>query len=258
MSMKKLNASVVVSVTAFFIIFFIFCGFAIDFTLVLVSRSQLQNAVETAALASLDEYEVSKIEQRARNVFAYSKVGQIKHSKVNVTAKKSPRSVKVNASSPVPVFFLSALGIYQIEVQANAVAKEVRSSLLPFVSAKLPLPPNHVQYKHDIPFLSRGREVFVKGVSPDKPYRVFAALGDSDKESVRWVEITCSAQNDDGGTWYSIDNDCNGIGKLGAAQYVRLSLNNQSPPNYYWDWKDFSVSEISVISSVKLVKSSEF
>ncbi len=259
MSMKKLNSSVVVSIAAFFVIFFIFCGFAIDFTLVLVARGQLQNAVEVAALGALDEYEESKIRARAQKLFGYSKVGSIKNSKIGtISVKTNPRAIMISASAPVQPYFLSALGLHIIEIQARSAAKVVKQTPIVYSSGQMPIPPNHIQYKSDKPFLSRGREIFIKGISPDKPYRVFVALGDSDKEDVRWVEITCSAQDKDGGTWYSIDDNCNGIGNLGAAQYVRLSLKPQSPPNYYWDWKDFKVDEISVITSAKLVKSSDF
>lgn len=259
MPMKKLKSSVVVSISAFFVIFFIFCGFAIDFTLMLVARGQLQNAVEVAALGALDEYEEAKISARAQKLFGYSKVGALKNSKIGkISVETNPRAIMISASAPVQPYFLSALGIHIIEVQARSAAKVVKQTPSRYSSSALPVPPNHIQYKLDKPFLSRGRELFIKGISPDKPYRVFVALGDSDEEDVRWVEVTCSANDKNGGTWYSIDDDCNGVGNLGAAQYVRLSLKPQSPPNYYWDWEDFKVDEISVITSVKLVKSSDF
>ena len=262
--MKKLKSSVVISIAAFFAIFFIFSGFAIDFTFVLVARSQLQTAVETAALSSLDEYEETEIAKRARKIFNYSKVGGIKYAEItSLQVKTNPRAVMVTATAPVKTYFLSALGISRVDVQARAAATVESKSPEPFASARMPVPSNHKQYKLDKPFLARGREIFIKGMSPELAYRVFVALGSENPEDVRWVEVTCSASpgsTNNTGIWYSLDDTCNGSGALGAAQYIRLSLQTQSPPNFYWDWDKtgFSIEDFSVITSVKLIRASMF
>ena len=264
MSIKKIKASVVISVAAFFAIFFVFSGFAIDFTFMLIARSQLQTAVETAALAALDEHTSAKIEEKARRIFNYSRVGKLEHSRItNLDVKTNPRAIMISANAPVGTYFLSVLGISRIDVQARAAARVETQRPSAFVSAKMPLPPNHRQYKLDRPFLARSREIFIRRLSPDLPYRVFVALGNNDAENIRWVEITCSASSgstNNTGVWYSINHSCTGVGELGAAQYVRLSPTTQSPPNYYWDWdkNGFSIEDFSVITSVRLIRRSEF
>lgn len=260
MSMKKLKSSVIVSVAAFFAIFFIFCGFAIDFTLMLVSRLQLQNAVETAALSSLDESEEESIRNKAQRIFDYSCVGGLKNAKIDsISVKSSSRAVLIKAVAPVQPFFLSALGIHVIEVQARAAARGVFEA--PSADGTGTVPPNHKQYKTDKPFLSRKSVLYVErgGVNSNRDIRVFVGLSDVDDQyaNLRWVEVTCSAHEKNGNSaWYNIDDNCIVAQPLGAARYIRLALNNTSPPNYYWD--EFNIDEISVLTSVRLIRSSAF
>ena len=259
MSLKKLKSNVVISVAAFFALFFIFCGFAIDFTLVLVSRLQLQNAVETAVLSALDESDKNGIRKKAQRVFNYSCVGGLKNAKIkSINIKTTSRAIMIQASAPVQPFFLSALGIHIIEVQAKAAAKGIYET--PTTNSTGGVPPNHKQYKTSKPFLSRKSAFYVKrgGTNAGRNFRVFVGLSNEENKAsaLRWVEVTCSAHNKDGGAWYNVDDNCTGLNNLGAAKYIRLSLSTTSPPNYYWD--EFEITKISVLTSVKLIKSSEF
>jgi len=252
---RKLKSSVIISVVAFFIIFFIFCGFAIDFSLVLTSRAQLQNAVEVSALNALDKRSDVKIRGRVNEVFNYSKVGIIRNARIiNIETRLDPnRAVKVTAIMPVRPYFLSALGINQIELQAQAAARA--TYITPNVDSSFDLA-NHIQYKLDFPFIAREKEIFIQRGEPnaDRDFRVFAGLSDEDNNlsALRWVEITCSKENN----WYGIDDTCIDAGRLGAAKYIRLSLDTTSPPNYYWD--DFNIGDIKVLTSVKLIRSVDF
>ena len=98
--------------------------------------------------------------------------------------------------------------------------------------------------------------VFIQRGKPneDKEFRVFAGLSDegNSEEGIRWVEITCSKKDN----WYGIDDTCIDTDRLGAAKYIRLSLDTTSPPNYYWD--DFNIDDIKVLTSVKLIRNSAF
>lgn len=255
MFVRKLKSSITISVVAFFIIFFIFCGFAIDFALVLTSRAQLQNAVEVSALNALDKCIESEIRVRASEIFNYSKVGMIRNARItNIAIKTDPnRAIQVSATTPLRPYFLSALGINQIELQARATARAIYTT--PSVDSSFNLP-NHIQYKLNLPFLSREKEIFVQRGEPNssRDFRVFVGLSDEDDKSsgIRWVEITCSKKDN----WYGIDDNCAGARPLGAAKYVRLSLDTTSPPNYYWD--DFNIADIKVLTSVKLIRNADF
>ena len=260
MSIKKLKSNVVVSVAAFFALFFIFCGFAVDFTLVLVSRLQLQNAVEVAALSSLDESDENKIKNRAQKIFEYSCVNGLKNAKIrSITVKPSSRAILIEAKAPVQPFFLSALGIHIIEVQARAAAKGVFDT--PASDTTGGVPPNHKQYKASHAFLSRKSVLYVKrgGIYAGRTFRVFVGLSDNEDSAsnLRWVEVTCSAHNKKtNDAWYNIDDNCTKTPPLGAAKFIRLALNNESPPNYYWD--NFQIDKISVLTSVKLIRAIDF
>ena len=255
MFLKKSKSSVIISVAAFFIIFFIFCGFAIDFSLVLVSRAQLQNAVETTALNSLDENKEEKIKKRAQTIFNYSKTGNIRYAQItSIETKPDPnRAILITATAPIRPYFLSALGINIIELQARASA--MANYTTPQIDTSFDVP-NHIQYKLTRPFLARNKEIFVVrgGENKERNFRVFAGLSnkEDDESNLRWIEITCSEENH----WYGINDNCSGTENLGAAKYIRLSLDTTSPPNYYWD--EFEIAKISVLTSIKLIKSSDF
>ena len=240
MSGNKVNGSVLVTIIAFFVIFFIFCGFAIDFALVLVSRAQLQNAVETAALGALNEYDTSKIISKSYSVFNYSKTGLIQTAKISHVRARTDdeRAVWIQASVPARPFFLSALGIYQIEVEAQAVAK-AEYEILGFTKPV----PNHWEFKTSKPFLERGREIKISKVDGISNYKVYASLPTTSGEKT-WHEVSLKEG------WYSIEK-----GSLGAAQYITIILDPDA--HFYWDNKT-SKPEIKVLTAVKLVKSSEF
>lgn len=255
MLIKKLKASVIISVVAFFVIFFIFCGFAIDFSLVLTTRAQLQNAVEVSALNSLDRRTDAAIRNRANEIFNCSRVGSLSHARIaNIQIKADPnRAVQISATVPVRPYFLSVLGINEIELQAQASARAVYTT--PSVDGSFDLA-NHIQYELDTPFLAREKEIFVRrgGSNASRDFRVFAGLssGGNNPNNIRWIEITCSRDNN----WYGINDSCTGVRNIGAAKFIRLSLDTTSPPNYYWD--EFVIDNISVLTSVRLIRNSSF
>jgi len=249
---NQLKASALVSVIAFFAVFFVFCGFAIDFSMVVASRAQLQTAVETAALASAAEVPALNAQTTARKVFSYSQTNSLKNSHItNVEVKNAANAILVEAYAPAQTYFLSALGINNIEIQARAAAQIepiVLNSDADFDVV------NHLQFSSPSLILAKeGAEIKITRDDTTSEYLVYAGLNDKINET-KWVEITCSSADLTAKEQY-FDFDAQCIkdkynGGISAAQYIRIINNNSSTP--------LLINELALNNAVKLIKYSQF
>lgn len=133
---NKKRASTLVFVIFFFIIFLAFAAFAVDGTIVLTNRFELQSATESAALAAASEFyygtnpatnvvepSSANVEGTARSVLNNLKVGSLRHAKVNsVDVNPGTKQVLVQTNLVSQPFFLSFLGISGINLSARACA----------------------------------------------------------------------------------------------------------------------------------------
>lgn len=248
--MKK-SGSALVSVIALYSIFFIFCGFAIDFSWVLASRLQLQNAVENTVLLSINENDLSLSEANAYKIFSYSKVNSIRNAVVSsVTVKQSQKAIFVKAKAPIQPYFLSALGINNIEIQAQAAAQLKPQLIEPDDEFNIE---NHLQFTTPkLIFDKKGYEIKIVRSDVSSEYLVYVGLNDQIGET-KWVDVTCSSSDLFAKEQkFDINAECvkNNNGDITAAKFIRIINNNSLTP--------LEVEEISLINTAKLIKRSEF
>ena len=243
---KKLKASVLVSVIALFAVFFIFCGFAIDFSMIVATRSQLQNAVETAALSAVSEIPSGNAENTAREIFSYSRVNLIRQARItNIELKASQNAMLVEASTPAQIYFLSALGINFIEIQARAAAQIQESNVAPDKDFAIA---NQLQFTApNIIFNKTGNEIRITRTSETSEYLTYVGLNDSINET-KWVEITCASNDATAEVQeFDINAECvrNNNGDISAAKFIRVINNNSLTPLEV---------ELSLINISKLIR----
>ncbi len=254
MMKSRKNASALVSVIAFFTIFFVFAAFAIDFSLVLAARAKLQNAIETTALTSVGHISEDNVETEARKVFSFFKVNQIQYAQITeITAKKSAKAILIKATSPAPTYFLSALGINTVEIQAQASAQIIPIELIPDSTFTVE---NQLQFK--APFIitpKEGAEIKVVEGADTAEYKLFIGLNDK-TDNTRWVDITCTSNDvNSKEQYFDFDIECaeNYKDGISAAEYIRIVNNNASiTPDL------FKIEEVSLINTAKLIKRSSF
>lgn len=247
---NKKNASILVSIIAFFTIFFIFCGFAIDFSMTISARLQLQNAVETAALNAVKNINSGTAEITARNIFSYSKANLIKTSRIsNITIKNPQKAILVEATAQAQPYFLSALGINNIQIQAQSAAQLIPQILQPDTDFNII---NHLQYTYPtLIFSNPGNEIKITRGDTTGEYSVYIGLNNK-LDQTRWIEITCSS---DDKTAKEQEFDFNKVceqnnGDISAAKFIRIVNKNSSTP--------LEVDELMLLNIAKLISRSSF
>lgn len=211
--MRYRKGNVLISISAFFIIFFVFCAFAIDFSLMLSARSRLQNAVETSALSAAADSSPPAMSLTADKIFSYYKTGQIKHAKITakvpiVPPPPNPRSFFVSAQAPIPTTFLAVLGISVIEIQAKAKAQILEISLEP-ESVKTGVLLSSILVD------KQGDEIYVEEAELAHGYYVFVGLNDGENPA-KWVNISCTGTATDSGGGEFTENEFGGYYKGSA------------------------------------------
>lgn len=252
---KKYKASALVSVIAFFTIFFVFCGFAIDFSMIITARSQLQNAVETTVLGAAPYISSDNAEKTAYNLFSYTKTNFIKNANItNIEIKKPANAILIEANALAQTYFLSALGIRTIEIQAQAAAEIKPIVLNPDMDLNIE---NHIQYISPVLIFSKeGSEIKINRSDNTSEYMVYVGLNDKINET-KWVDITCST-NDINAKEQFFDFDATCIkdkynGGITAAQQIRIINNDSSTPSDL-----FAIDELALNNTASLIKSSKF
>lgn len=119
----KKRASTIVFVIFFFILFLAFAAFAVDGTITLTNRAELQYATESAALAGASGLNsTTDIQTAVTNTFNYLNKNYLKHAKITVNVNLARKRVFVHTTMVSQPFFLSVLGISGINLSANAYA----------------------------------------------------------------------------------------------------------------------------------------
>lgn len=135
----------------------------LDLGLILNQRYELQKAVESAALLTASEYELLESDRKDPGEFrlglpfqinitdASSGVGSVQYKALKdynqllsvgtdsipaITFNRDSKAVKIEANATVPTYFMSVLGIREIEIQSKAAAINVPQ----YLSSKFPRP----------------------------------------------------------------------------------------------------------------------
>lgn len=249
---KQRKASTIISVIAFFAVFFIFCGFAIDFSMIVTTRNQLQTAVETTALSSASEINSTEAEKTARKIFSYSKTNSLKNSQItNIAIKKDSNAILIEASVPAQTYFLSALGIKTVEIQARSAAMIDSIKLTPDTNFNIE---NHLQFTAPaLIFSKNGTEIKIVRSDNTTEYLVYVGLDDKINET-KWVEISCSSNDITAKEQYfNLDDKCledQYNGGISAAKYIRIINNNSTTP--------LEIDKLALNNVIKLIKYSKF
>ena len=127
---SKKNANLVISFVVFSVIFLSLCAFAVDMTVFLTARGQIQHATENAALAAASSFNETSTEQDVENV-ASSVISMFKtKGKVlqnlyiaQIDVKKNARALKIQTEAPVPTYFLGVVGLGYVYVRAQSSAR---------------------------------------------------------------------------------------------------------------------------------------
>lgn len=100
----------------------LFCGSAVDYVKAVHVRSQLQAAVDAAALSTSRTGNMTDSEraQRARDTFAANVTGKAFISNVTPQVTASNMAVNVHAQADIPTAFVRVIGIDSIAVGASA------------------------------------------------------------------------------------------------------------------------------------------
>jgi len=116
---KKEGGSVVVLVTLALTALLGFCAIVTDVGLLYAKKAHLQNSVDAAALAGVQELPngVSQAEQKARDYASRNGV-----SDVNVTFEASNAKIIVEATQRVPTYFALIWGITEEQISVSARA----------------------------------------------------------------------------------------------------------------------------------------
>ena len=246
------RANIVVSVVAFFTIFFIFCGFAIDFSMIIATRAKLQSAAENAVLASVEKISEGTAEQTAQNIFMYSKIHSAKFASIEeIETKPLNNAIAIKASAPAQTYFLSALGLSNIELKAQASA-QIKSYETP-QDADFSLE-NHLQYTFPILVTNKnGAELEIDRVNADSAYRTFIGLKGKTSD-IKWAEITCAVENiGEKEQTFDFDAPCireNYEGGISAAKYLRIINSNAAVP--------LEIEKVNIKNTAKLISYSDF
>lgn len=248
--MKK--GSVLVSVIAFFIVFFVFCGFAIDFSAIITTRLQLQNVTENAVFAAVDSETVEDAENIVKSFLSYYQVSKNQTAKLEeISFKEEQKAVYIKTKAYAQTFFLSALGINTVELQAQSAAQIKKIPLS--VDATFSIE-NQFQYiAPTLIFDKNGAEIELLSENGPEDYSIFVGLNNKEKET-KWVEITCANQNTEGNVHlFDINNQCvieNNNGGISVAKIIRIINKNSSTP--------LSIEEVNLTNVAKLVPLSIF
>ena len=160
-------------------------------------------------------------------------------------------AIFIKASAPAPTYFLSALGINTIELQAQAAAMLLPQELNNDTNFKLD---NHLQYTSPILITNKpGPEIEVTKADNTEDYRIFAGLNDKTGE-IKWLEITCTGKNlTDKKQFFDLEDDCinmENTNKIAFAQYLRIINNSSSAP--------LNIEKLRLLNAAKLISHKKF
>ena len=138
--MKKKQASTLIYLMSFMVVFLAFCAFAVDATIIFSQRSKLQNATEAAALSAAASFNPTgasvgnDIIKKADEAFSMWKLGDLKNAKItNAEVSIANKEVRLTTRLIGQPFFLSFLGVSGVDLNAVSAAK----------SEKLPVTSNY-------------------------------------------------------------------------------------------------------------------
>lgn len=246
-------ANILISIVAFFTVFFCFCGFAIDFSMLVAARAQLQTAAETVALAAVADIKQGSEQTTAAKVLKYTKINGIKYAQIDeFVTKPEKNALYVKLSAPAQTYFLSALGITNIKLQAQSAA--IIEPYLLEADKDFSLE-NHLQFTSPVLIMSKpGDELEITSSNDTLQYLVFVGLKDRNNET-KWVDITCSSNDFNAKTQYfDLDADCikeRIDGAVSAAGYIRI-VNNTTVPSV------LEIETLNLTNIAKLIQYSKF
>lgn len=127
--MRK-NASSMIYLIFFFVMFLAFCAFAVDGTIIFAQRARLQNATEAAALAGASAFKyqgtstIAEVQTKAAEAFKMWEYNDLENAGApNVQVNIDKKMVMVTTRMIAQPFFLAFLGTSGIELNAMSAAK---------------------------------------------------------------------------------------------------------------------------------------
>lgn len=129
--MKRKEASSLVYLISFFVVFFAFAAFAVDATIVYTARAKLQSATEIAALSGASGLTpnsrgtgatVGSVQTLALEAFGVFKPDGLESATATVDVNLAGKKVRVTSVNLCQPYFLALLGVSGIRINAVAVA----------------------------------------------------------------------------------------------------------------------------------------
>lgn len=131
--MIKKEASSILYMILFLVIFLAFCTFAVDGVIVFNNRTKLQDATEMTAMTAASEFDYDKdatandiknhVEQIAGNIFDILKKDNLQTATITADADTTSKTVTINTKMVSQPFFLRFLGVSGINLEAKAMAQ---------------------------------------------------------------------------------------------------------------------------------------
>ena len=288
--MKKLRASITLSIIIFTITFMMFCICAIDAGYIVNARYKTQKVTETIALymASIlntnpeeerNEAALDKVKERFENL--YSDIGGyygFKISEIEIKNEAAHPKVKITTETYIPTIFLRFTGIGIVRIMQTSYAASFENPM-PLVTET----ENSYTFKtKDIITDKRGDDI---KVDYNNNYFIFAGLEDFDG-NVHWADISSMTESEktkykitDGNETYDthavtqkgvsyFDFSRDTEKSIGLAKYIKICPAPESDPSLETEEGEITASAasldstekpvVTILNSVKLIRKSEF
>jgi len=127
------KANLIVAFMVFAVVFLSLCAFAVDMTVFLTARGELQHASETTALMTASQLtsDSDNVAYARKVVSLFKLKGGLLQNLVltSVSAKPEQKAVKIKIEAKVPTYFLGVLGLGYVTVQAQSSAQSSQINL---------------------------------------------------------------------------------------------------------------------------------
>lgn len=133
--MNKKEASTLLYMILFLVIFLAFCTFAVDGVIVFNNRAKLQDATEMTAMAAAEEFnsdsdpntisatDINNVNTIATNAFNFIKKDNLQTATMVPKIDTANQTVTITTEMISQPFFLRFLGVSGIKLEAKAIAK---------------------------------------------------------------------------------------------------------------------------------------
>ncbi len=190
---RKRSANITILIAFSFLGIMTLCAFAIDFGILISSRSKLQKIVENTAIASVSEYRYNdnvnseNIFNKMRLLNSIMSAAAISDTELKEEADGT-KKIKITARLAHPTYFLKMVGVDKIFLSANAHAQseERRTSDLKY---------NTIIELSRTTINKVGDDFSINITGTGNGFFIFAGRKNQDG-SYNWQDLGCKAQGD--------------------------------------------------------------